>query len=247
MYLDILQKTGLSEKSAKTYLAALALGTATIKDIAAKAEMKRPTVYLHVEELIKDGLIEKFPSGKKEYFRAMSPDRLQKLAEDRLTSLKVIMPALEGLKSSIAGKPQVTVFEGREGIERLYRDVEKAVAICFWSDLSAVEQYFSQTFLRLAENIQAKKIPTREILPNTDAARKSSKRYAVTAGPTYSSRTSTNGLIVNDGVVFDDTVAFVRLHQQNFFAVVIKEPSIAMTMKSIFDMAWESATPFIGR
>ena len=50
-----LQNVGLDEKTAKVYMAVLALGTSSVKTIAEKAELKRPTVYLHLDELMQKG------------------------------------------------------------------------------------------------------------------------------------------------------------------------------------------------
>ena len=59
MNLDTLVSLGINEKSARIFLAALSLGTATAQNIANGAGLKRPTAYLHLQELLKMGLIEK--------------------------------------------------------------------------------------------------------------------------------------------------------------------------------------------
>ena len=247
MKLEILHNLGLSEKSAQVYVAALSLGTASMQDIAKKAGIKRPTAYLHVEDLITQGLIEKYPLGKKEYFRAMDPRVLEKRAESQMQATKDLMPILLGLQQTIAGRPRVSVVEGRRAMEQVYKEIEEAHSIRFWTDLAATEEYFFEPFRRIGEAVRKNEIFSRDIIPNTLEARKSSKHYAEIAGRTYSSRVAKSGSIVNDNVVYDDSVAMFRLHQHNFFVVLIKEPTIATTMKTLFDMAWESAEPFIGR
>ena len=247
MKLEILKNLGLSEKSAKVYLAALGLGTAAIQEIAKKAEVKQPTAYLQVEELLKEGLLEKIPSGKKDYFKATDPTVLEKRAEQQLKEVKSLVPELQLLQSEIQGRPRVSIMEGRKAIEQVYQEVCQANSIRFWSDLRAVEEHFLGMFHKIGEAVEQNEIRTREIIADTPEAKKSSRRYAVIAGKTYSSRVASKPGIQNDNAIYGDTVALFRIHQNNLFVILIEEPTIASTMKAMFDMAWESAEPFIGR
>lgn len=247
MHTQALQNLGLSEKAVQIYLATLALGTASVQDIAKKSGLKRPTVYVHLEELERHGLISKFPLGKKEYLKASDPKKLEARAESQLSEIRKIIPDLLGMQNTVAGKPQVTVLEGRRALNEVYDEICQANQIRFWSDLKEVESHFAQTFIKIAEAVNTNEIKCREIIDDTKEARASSKRYAVTAGKTYSSRVSTLPGIKNDNAIYGDTVAMFRIHQNNLFVILIKEPTIAETMRTMFDMAWESATPFVGR
>lgn len=247
MQLETLQNLGFSDKAAKIYLATLSLGTASVQDIAQKAELKRPTVYVHLDELLKQGLIERFQSGKKELYKAADPSMLEKRAEHQLKAVKQLVPELLSIQNHITGKPQVSVLEGRRALEEVYRDICQANSIRFWSDLTAVEVHFQEMFIKIAESVNENEIRCREIIADTPEAKKSSKRYAATAGKTYSSRVATKSGIQNDSAIYGDTVAMFRIHQNNLFVILIKEPTIAATMKTIFDMAWESAMPWVGR
>jgi len=57
--LDQLQNLDLNPNEAKTFLAILEIGPASISDIAKRARIKRPTTYYLIEELIKKGLFSK--------------------------------------------------------------------------------------------------------------------------------------------------------------------------------------------
>ena len=76
---DVLASLGISKKAANVYLAALALGTASVQDIARKVGIKRPTAYLHIEELLRYGILEKVPYNKRFYYRAADPQFLRSL------------------------------------------------------------------------------------------------------------------------------------------------------------------------
>ncbi len=248
MNLSILTSLGLSEKAAKIYLATLSLGVATVQDIALKAEIKRPTAYIHIEELFREGLLEKYPSGKKEFFKAADPIRLEKRAERQLKEVHELVPELHTIQQQMTGRPHVSILEGRKALDLIYRELQEANQIRFWSDLAAVEKNFSDKFIEIAEAVNKNEIRCREIIADTPEAKKSSKHYATIAGKTYSSRLATKPSgIWNDNSIYDDVVAMFRIQGYNLFVIRIEEPVIANTMKTLFDMAWDSGTPFVGR
>src|SRR3989338_8570172 len=104
---------GLSQKEASVYIASLELGPATAQNIAKKAAVNRPTTYVMIESLTKRGLMSSFEKGKKRFFSAESPERLQNIfhvqrreIEEREHELHSILPELRALSSG-AEKPRV--------------------------------------------------------------------------------------------------------------------------------------------
>ena len=238
-----LKLLGLSDKAAEVYGATLTLGTSAVKEIAAKAGLKRPTVYVYLDELIKDGFVQKITIGKKEYYQATSPKLIELRLEEHLSSLKKEMPHLEMLHSQGRGRPGVTVFEGEEGLRQIYEEVQHTKELIFWSDLSSVERMFPEAVHKISEAILSKSILTREIIADTPETRASTKRFAATAGELYTRRLAT-GPIFNDSAIYDNVVAFFRIQHSNLFVVRIEDPTIAETMRTLFEMAWLSAKPF---
>jgi len=75
--LAALTAIGFSDKEARTYLASLALGPATVADIAAQAKLTRPSVYLMIEALERRGMMTTYKVGKKSMYRAGPPQALR--------------------------------------------------------------------------------------------------------------------------------------------------------------------------
>jgi len=242
---ETLAELGLNQKAAKIYLAALSLGTASVQQLAEKAGLKRPTAYLHISELMADGLLEKVPLGKKDYFHATNPNLLETKAEQRLKKVRAALPELLSLQDTSKGRPGVRILVGKKGMEQVYEEIATANTIRFWTDLSVFEHTFRNMFTLLSETIQKNQIRTREIIADNPDARRSSKRYALSAGKFYSSRTATKAGIQNDSAIYNDVLALFRIHEFNLYVVRIEDASIVATMKSLFDMAWDSAKPFI--
>lgn len=239
----VLTQLGISKKAAEIYLAALALGTASVMDLAKHAELKRPTAYIHIEELFRQGLLHKIPIGKREYYRAANPGLLEDRAEKNLQAIKRAMPEFEALLGARGGRPSVVVLEGKKGIEQIYDQLAKANSLRFWSNLADVSQHFQEYFDYIARVVHEKEMVVREIIADTDEARRSSKSFAKIAGRTYVARVTTQKGIGNDSVIYDDTVALFRIHEYNFYVVRIEDKAIADSMKALFDMGWEAANP----
>ncbi|MDH5597095.1 MAG: helix-turn-helix domain-containing protein, partial [Candidatus Peregrinibacteria bacterium] len=225
MDLSSLTSIGLSEKSAKIYIASLNLGVSTVQRIAEKANIKRPTAYLHIQELLKDGYLQKIPMGKKECYAACDPQILRDQLHKNVQAFDSALPELRGIYKGFQGKLRVRVLEGQKALDAVYDDICNANQISFIADLISFEKSFQGAFDKISTAIRDKEIRTREIIPNTDEAKKSSKRYAVNAGKFYSSRIATNGPIHNDCAIYGNTIAFFRINEFNLFVILIEEPT----------------------
>lgn len=247
MDIKILTSIGLTEKSAQIYLATLNLGVSSVQKIAEKAGIKRPTAYIHIQELLKEGILQKAPLGKKEYYTASDPEVLMERFRQSYKMFQTGFSELQNLYRGFEGKLKVRVLEGEKGMREVYNQIGKSNQICFIADLISFEKNFQDSFGKISSAIQKNQIRTREIIPNTEEAKMSSRRYAAVAGKSYSSRIAMNGPIYNDCAIYGNTLAFFRINDFNLFVILIEEPTIVETMRTIFDLAWLSSTPYIGK
>jgi sugar-specific transcriptional regulator TrmB len=98
--LAALKAIGFSDKEARTYLASLALGPATVADIAARAKLTRPSVYLMIEALERRGMMTMYKQGKKSVYRASSPLALRYINAQAKASLAKREQALNSMIDS---------------------------------------------------------------------------------------------------------------------------------------------------
>ena len=244
---SLLRQLGISEKAAKIYITALSLGTASIQDLAQSSGLKRPTTYLHVDELFGQGFLQKVPVGKKEYYIAVDPSILEQRAAQQLSMIKSALPELRQLQELAHGKPSITILEGEKGIKQIYDEIRKANSIRFWARLSTFENVFSDYFEKIATSIKKEQITTREIIDNSPDSRRASKKYADMAGSSYFSRIATVQGIENDNAIYGNVAALIRIEGVNLYVIRIEDITIVNALKALFDMAWQSATPFIGK
>ncbi len=147
-----LEHLGLSEKEAKVYLASLELGPSPVQVIAAKASVNRPTTYVMIESLTAKGLVSSFQKGKKRFFTAETPDSLltlvreeKKKAQDKETRIESMMGDLKALSGFSTNPPNVSFYEGFEGINALREDIvrSKVKELLEIVPIDAARKYFS--------------------------------------------------------------------------------------------------------
>jgi sugar-specific transcriptional regulator TrmB len=115
-----LKKLGLKEKEVKVYLAGLELGPNSIKNIAEKVKIPRPTVYEIVKKLEEKGLFIETKKGKKRLFVAQSPSQILRFLrikkreiEEKEREFTRIISILEAKYSR--EKEGIRIFQGKEG------------------------------------------------------------------------------------------------------------------------------------
>ncbi len=243
---DMLQELtslGLKEKHAKIYAAALQLGTGTVAQLAEKSGIKRPTVHLQLEEMVSEGLMTKMKLNKKTLYKPRDPVLFERGIIESQNSIEKLKIEYQQSRTS-SGMPQVTVYDGLENVRQLYEELSNANFIRFWSSLSEVHPILYKEYMQLSEKMKERSINTKEIIPDTKEAKRNSRHLGRIAGPSYSARTIPFEELQNDSAVTNAALYIFRLHEFNFFAVKIEDPTIAATYRALFDMAWKEAKPF---
>ncbi len=130
MNIEILENLGLSKTESQIYLASLELGESLHKQLAEKAGVKRPTLYETLPKLFKKGLISKTVKGKREL---LVPEDPQKFFETKKLELEILqnqIPLLQSLMLTAKSRPKISMYEGIEGIKKVYYDhIEQGEAI----------------------------------------------------------------------------------------------------------------------
>lgn len=118
-----LHEIGLNEKEIAVYMYLLQVENNSILEIATKTTLKRPTVYLVIESLLKKGLVSEVQLNKKTHYQAEPPERLETyverqkvLLDEHSRRLKDVIPQLKSVQRKEGEKPVVKYLEGRDGV-----------------------------------------------------------------------------------------------------------------------------------
>ncbi len=241
--LDVLNQIGLNTKEAQVYLGLLELGTATVHPIATKAGIKRPTTYLILEDLQKKGLISVVPREKKVMYTAESPEKLLHDLNKKQELIKRFMPNMLALYNAKKDKPQVLLFEGKEGISQVYEKIFSSPEVWFFATIRDVFSMFPDMPKLLMKRVRAKEMNVRELLTQTEADLdyltwiEQSDNYQARLAPKHFSE------FLTDNAIFGDSVAFFAFEPQ-IFAVMITSKQISQSFKVLYELAWRGSEPY---
>ncbi|MEK7511573.1 MAG: helix-turn-helix domain-containing protein [Patescibacteria group bacterium] len=231
---------GLNEKQIQVYLATLELGSASVPRISQKAKLIRTTVYEVLEVLKKKGFVYNFSKKRINYYAAAEPERLVRLAQNKVDALKNILPELNARSNSSKDRPNVRFYQGLEEIKIVMQEIlDEADRLYGWGGadelLEKLEDWHLQYFLD--ERIK-RKILLQILLRDTPKAR---ERQKIGVNQLREVR-----LISNDtkfmGLTYiwkNKIAMFSLLH--DFVAVVIENQELADMNKAIFVNLWNKS------
>ncbi|OGE77824.1 MAG: hypothetical protein A2751_02130 [Candidatus Doudnabacteria bacterium RIFCSPHIGHO2_01_FULL_46_14] len=240
---DTLEKLGLHAKEASVYLAALELGVASVESIAKKAGTKRPTTYLVLDDLQTRGLVSLVPRARKTLYTAESPELILTEINRKEELLKRFMPNLLAVYNAKKEKPQVQLYEGKQGLRQVYDKIFSSPAIDFFSTIRDVFAMFPDMPKLLRERVITKQTKVREILTQTPA----DIEYVswIKQHEYYQSRFAPKSFpeFLTDSAIYGNHVAFFSF-KPAVFAVQIESREVSQSLRILFDMAWMAGVPY---
>lgn len=234
---DALRYLGLNEKQAKVYLALLQMGSGSVPAISIKAETKRPTTYLLLEELRMKGLVTLFPKKKKAVYAAESPRRLLEEQREKEEIIRASLPELLAIYNSQKEKPKVIYYEGENNIVKLYDEIFKEKEILFYGSIASISPRVYRKVEKYLEVIKKEKLNVREILQFDEisvqfAKNNASENHQIKIAPV-------NFQFPTDNMIYGNKVAIIT-YKDAPMAVVIESSDVVVTYKSIFEIIWNS-------
>lgn len=238
---------GLNDKEAKIYRLLLEVGQGKPSTIATKSGLKRGITYAILYDLEKKGLTSRLNKEGKIYFRPEDPQKLLELVEHKKqeaetleASLKRLIPKLSSQYKMAVGRPTVRYFEGEEGIKTIFSDIygPKKEPVYGCVDLEAVDQTFPsyitekliplriknrvQAISFIADSPQAREISHKDKLQIRQTILLDKKQYPLPA----------------EIDVYEDKIALLSLKNNQFLGVLIENPELTESLKSIFRLAF---------
>jgi len=238
--LDQLQNLDLKPSEAKTFLAVLEIGPASISDIAKRAKVKRPTAYYLIEELIKKGFVLKVPSGKRVFYQAIPPKNILNLLEKKKQNISKILPDLEALFYAKPSQPKVRFFEGKEGLKNIYEEMlntsKKVYTIFSFDDfLTVFTEKENEEFFNIIRNAGG---VLYDLIKPTPLAKKSVKEEIYRKGITKVKFLPADFKVSIDQLVSGNKVAMISF--KSLAGVIIEDQNIADSQKELIKYLWQN-------
>lgn len=232
---------GISGRRARFYLSALALGEASVNEIAQHCGVTRTTAYALVEKLMEEGVVTEIQRNNKTRIVAENPDVLLRNLEDRRSSLEMLLPDLQALYGGGSRGPKFRVYEGEEGIRSVLNSVLIAGQneICGILSMKELVQFPGEDELqhfigkRVARGLRLRVIrSTGEDIKNTWASNEAELRdVRFTTTPTPLGMTS---------FIYDGNVALISSAQENY-GLIIESPDFSNLQQILFEALWAAS------
>lgn len=242
-----LVQLGLSSNQAIVYLSCLQLGVDSVLNIAKSANLKRPTVYLILDDLEAKGLVSKTKKGSKSLYKAEEPERLLTDLDTKRNIINSALPSLNAIYNLDPDKPNIKIAEGIQGVRSVYNGLFTYLAhnpneelLIFGALKDASEHFEHEVVDYFYTSMQKSKNAIREI-GNDDAETKKYYRQSAKLNPHHHIRLIRDGdsFVQTDNMLYGNTLVIFSVKEQ-IFATTIESKNIAQTYKTLFWMAWKT-------
>lgn len=236
-----LTKIGLSAKQADVYVALQKLGEATAYKIAEECEVKKPTVYVILEELRRLGLVLKVPHAKKQLFSPRDLDEHLSAREKDLASARRMVPVLDKLREQSFSR--VLFFQGLRGIrESLQHKLGTASTRRFdavYGDVKGVDPAVLKIFRAWDDETTAEGVEHNIIIPGKEAE----AYYPITRSPKTKIREASD-LVYPGDISIEIAEDFVRIiAAKDQQATIIENKNVAAALRQMWSVLWKQAKP----
>jgi len=240
---------GLSAHEAAIYCSTLALEEATVDKIARHAGLNRTSSYPILERLMQMGLVGQGKKNKKTIFKAVRPEKLLNILEEKKEQITSILPDLKNLFDISRGRPGVSFFTGAEGLKTVLSDIlNEAKEVCILGEgesfINAIPGWIEAYLKKRA----GKKIKIKMILRATPYSLKSIKQLRASNSELNSSlsvrmlpeayRFDSSGFDI-----YNNKVVFYSFEKDNH-AVVVESAVITRMVKTVFEILWNEADKY---
>jgi sugar-specific transcriptional regulator TrmB len=167
-----LQEFGLNNKETGIYLATLELGSASVPAISLKSKQPKTTCYDILEKLRHKGFVSSFQKKKTKYFLANDPEKIIRLAKEKIFSLEEKLPELRTLYGSLRHRPSLRLYEGKDQMRIILNEIlEEAKELIAFASYDDVLKELGRDYLYFLKERVKQKIPLKIILPESARTR----------------------------------------------------------------------------
>ena len=237
--LKLLENTGFTEKEARVYLALLELGKGDVSDIAKISDLKRSIIYVLIEGLIKRGYISELPNQKINTYQAIDPSMILNQLKTVTKNFSEMLPIFRTLHNKGKRRPRITYYENKEGIWKVYYEMNEAKDALFISSYDKINKIFPGAIEEWI-NLYSKKLislKARHLVANNPFDLETMKKFKkVDQKVRYLPEVKEFSM---DLTLYDNKLGITSL-EKDYFIVVIESQELVNSIRPIFEIAWKN-------
>ncbi len=248
--IDYLEQLEFSKIEAELYISLLESGPMSVAELAERVKLNRTAAYAYIDSLFKKGVVVKI-KGKSNKIAANSPENLNYLVEQKLSTAKILKeklpPIISVLNTSFPrlqanSDSEMRYYKGRNGVKAIYEECLKAKELCSYYNAADIINVFPENFQLFNDSFKHNpEIKMYEICEDSPQARrqiefaygKEHKRYFWKLLPSDVKLTS------NDILIYNGKVSIINIKDKdNIEGVVLNNRDYYNNSKQLFDLLW---------
>lgn len=240
--IQLLESAGLNEKESKVYLSVLETGQTTIQGIAKISGLKRPIIYVILEELSRRGLVSDVPNKKTKTYQAADPSIISAQMQTATKNFSEMLPIFRTLANRGDKKPKLSYFDTKEGILGVFNEINRQKSAVFIASHARLNQHFPSASTNWQKGYVSNfnKLESRTIIPDNpkdiDIARDFMRATDKTKFRTLSVFDECN----MDIAVYGNKLAITTFEDVPFL-VLIESTAVPTFFLPIFEILWKTA------
>lgn len=239
--LNLLQKSNLNEKEAKTYLALLELNEATVSDISKATGLKRTLIYVILENLISRGFASPIPNRKILAYQPADPGTISAQLHLTAKHFSEMLPIFKSLADQKSGKPKISYLETKEAILKVYDEINSQKKAMFISSLVEIEKYFPGSIAYWKKSYQKRfnKLESKTLIPSNPEEIKLAKEFLKLTDKVSIKTLFTLPECSMDISSWGNKIA-ITTFEDKVYMVVIQSDAIPGFISPVFNILWQS-------
>lgn len=240
----------------KTFLYLLEQGEQTAGNLAKKTGLSRPSLYGYLKNLQEKGLVVESQKNGVKTFLASREDKVKALFDEHIRELEngknEIEKAFKDMqKGSISINPKFQLFEGKDGLQNILRDVllyHDIQTMSYWPIKSIIETVTADFFKKLNVKRIKQKIYVRAIWPENQMIDIKKQPFMGGGEKFYrETRIAPPQIAFSMGYwIYGNKVAFLSSSKEAFGFIVESKEFVEM-LSSQFELVWNSSTRLVGQ
>lgn len=237
----VLEDIGLTRNQATVYMSLLKLGSATAQQVIKESGLHRSPVYDSLDKLQEQGLVSSVVKDFKQYFQAVSPEKLCAVIDEKKAALIQSLPTLKALEGVKKEEIEGSIYKGKEGLKAIHAEMlklgkgEEILVLGAKGYIYTELEYFIPHF----EKSRIKKGIHWKLLWDDAAAKRRGLERELMEGRVLQKGFASKG-VVN---IFGSKVATVLWKEKYPSAFVIENKDIADSFRKWFWLLWKTAAP----
>jgi sugar-specific transcriptional regulator TrmB len=245
MDLGALREIGMNEAEVRVYATLITQSPLSASEIAENSGLYRPYVYDTIAKLMKKGLVTKVRGVKAHRYRAVHPDRIITIIEERRSRVLEAVDRLRDTYRVRDTEDEIRIFEGIEGLKSFYEELYAAIREGRTGRLYVmggtgeatrhVEYYFPKLLRRGREERLHRQTDIRMIYNASARTSEIARLHADVLALKFAPPDCDAGATT----IITDTMLALMVLKDRPFIIAISNPHIVRTYLTVFLQVWE--------